>query len=309
MTSYRITRSIASMFLATGLVCGIGALAQEEQTPSNFVIVMLDRSRSFEGRAQSAIEGSQKYIDLVNNQKRGRWQGKADHVEIISLDAMPARIWQGNLQALKEMRPEDWTKRFAARSDFSKCTDVTGAFKLAGEEFASVKATSTNRYILAYSDFISEPPTTGVSTCAKPSYGPSDDFPWESLAGVSVTGLWLPPDQAYKWQKAFYEHGIKANLYSSSESEAVALTPPEAAKVTISKGEREKEAARYKSYLYGALKTIGAAATLILIYFLFASMSARRRGRTAHGSAPPRPQILTPAQLRARNATQPLRRN
>lgn len=194
---------------------------------------------------------------------------------------------------------------------YSKCTDVAGAFRLAGEEFASAKPAPSNRYLLVYSDLIAEPPTSSVSTCAKPSNGPTADFPWETLQGVSVTALWLPADQAFKWKKAFEEHGLKGQLtvFSSSESPAVTVKPPEAATVTISDEERAKETARYQSYLYGALKTIGAAAALILIYFLFASMSARRRGRTAQGSTPPRPQILTPAQLRARNATQPLRRN
>jgi hypothetical protein len=295
--------------VAFGLSVIADGVAQEAQKPANVVIVAIDRSMSFQARQQNAIDSTLKFLDQIASRKLGRWEGKNDKIVIVSLDAMPAVLWRGNLQELKALSSADWSKQFAARSDYQRCTDVTGAFSLAGEEFANSDSGPTYKYLLVFSDLIHEPPTTSASNCAKPDYAPTADFPWATLQDVSVSVLWLPVNQKLLWQRAVREHGLAAQvaLYSDSESSAVQIPPPPPAKMKITQSERIAEASRFKSLFAKGIWAIGVLGGAVVFSLIVAIVSARRRGRAPQVYS--RPQLLTPAQLRARNAGTPSRRN
>ena len=207
MMNSRFTRFLALScgLLSFALLSIAEGMTQETQRPANIVIVAIDRSMSFQARQQNAIDSTLKYLDQIASRKLGRWEGKNDKIVIISLDAMPSVLWRGNLQELKALSSADWSKQFAARSDYQRCTDVTGAFSLAGEEFANSDSGPTYKYLLVFSDLIHEPPTTSASICAKPEYAPTADFPWATLQDVSVSVFWLPVNQKLIWQRAFRE--------------------------------------------------------------------------------------------------------
>lgn len=304
MTQSRFTRILALMFCAAFLVLLLvaGCVAQEPPKPANVVIVMIDRSLSFQARQQNAIDSTLKYLDQIANRKLERWEGKNDRIEIISMDAMPTVIWKGRLQELKSLSRAEWSKQFAARSDYQRCTDITGAFSLAGEEFAATETGPTYKYLLVFSDLVHEPPTNTATTCAKAQHAPTEDFPWAGLQDVSVSIFWLPVNQKLIWQRALREQGLAGQvaLYSDSESGAVRVAPPPPAKLKVTASERAAEAGWFKSLFAKGLWVIGALAGAIVFSMLVALSALRRRGSSPGVQASAR--ILTPAQLRARNA-------
>ena len=311
MMNFRFTRFLAFLLILVvfGLLLIASGIAQKAQQPANIVIVLIDRSQSFQARQQNAIDSTVKFLDQIANRKLGRWEGKNDKIVIISLDAMPAVLWRGDLQELKALSEADWSKQFASRSDYQRCTNITDGFSLAGEEFANSYSGPTYKYLLVFSDLIHEPPTTSASTCAKPNYAPTADFPWATLQDISLSVFWLPINQKLIWQRALREHGLanQAALYSASESGAVQIALPPPAKVKIAESERIAEANRYKSLFTKGLWAVGALGAAVVLSFTVAIFSARRRRRTPQAYV--RPQLLTPAQLRARNAASQSRRN
>jgi hypothetical protein len=279
-----------------------GCSAQEPPKPANAVIVMIDRSLSFQARQQNAIDSTLRYLDQIASRKLGRWEGKNDKVVLISMDAMPAVLWRGNLQELKAMSRADWSEQFAARSDYQRCTDVASAFSLAGEEFAAMETGPTYKYLLVFSDLVHEPPTQSATVCAKAQRGPADDFPWAVLKDVSVNVFWLPVNQKLIWQRALREQGLsgQVTLYTDSESGTVQIAPPPQAKVKVTASERAAAADRFKTFFGRGLWLLAGLGATVVLTMAAAIVSARRRGRAPQAYA--RPQILTPAQLRARNA-------
>jgi hypothetical protein len=278
--------------------------------PANYVIVMIDRSLSFRSRQRDAIDRTAKYLDQIANRKIGRWEGKGDKVTIISLDAIPSVLWEGSLQDLKTLSAADWEKRFAARNDYQECTDITGAFSLAADRFASADAVSSSKYLLAFTDLIHEPPTKSASVCARPHPAPSEDFPWASLEDVSVNIFWLPVNQKLIWQRIVREKALASHfaLYSDSESGAVDIAPPPPAKRTMTQGERAELARHYRSIVQKVgLILLGLAGLLVLGLFGMMFLT-RRTPRAAAQSMPMRRPVLTPEQLRARNSAPPARR-
>ena len=277
--------------------------------PGNYVIVMIDRSLSFRSRQQDAIDRTVKYLDQIASRKLGRWEGKRDRVTVISLDAIPTVLWEGNLQDLKSLSAADWEKRFAARNDYEKCTDITGAFSLAADRFASADAEATNKYLLAFTDLVHEPPLSSASVCARPHPEPSEDFPWASLEDVSVNVFWLPINQKLIWQRSFKERGLAGHvaLYSDSESEAVDIAPPPPAKQTMSETDRAQLAGHYRSLFQRTGQFLLGLVGLLVLGFLGMLFFARR-SRVSGPPTPPRRPVLSPEQLRARNGAPPSRR-
>src|ERR1017187_4750709 len=249
--------------------------------PGNYVIVMIDRSLSFHSRQQDAIERTVKYLDQIASRKLGRWEGKRDRVIVMSLDAVPAVLWEGNPRDLKNLSAADWEARFAARTDYEKCTDITGAFALAAERFASADAVGTDKFLLAYTDLINEPPLSSASNCAKPHPAPSDDFPWASLEDVSVNVFWLPINQKLIWQRIVKERGLGSHfaLYSDSESGAVDIAPPPPAKPTMTESERAELAGHYRSLFQHAGLLLLSLAGLLVFGFVGMMLFVRRNPR------------------------------
>jgi len=278
--------------------------------PGNYVIVMIDRSLSFRSRQQDAIDRSVKYLDQIASRKLGRWEGKTDRITVISLDAIPAVLWEGNLQDLKKLSGADWGKQFAGRTDYQRCTDITGAFALAADRFSSADAEATNKYLLVFSDLIHEPPLNSASVCAKPHPEPSEDFPWASLEDVSMNVFWLPINQKLIWQRIAKEKGLAGHvaLYSDSESGAVDIAAPPPAKRRITEGERAQEALHFRSIFQNVGLLMLGLAILVVLGFLGMMLFARRNHQ-ARLPLPPRRPVLSPEQLRARNGAQPTRRD
>ena len=278
--------------------------------PGNYVIVMIDRSLSFRSRQRDAIDRTVKYLDQIANRKIGRWEGKRDKVTVISLDAIPAVLWEGNLQDLKNLSAADWEKRFVARNDYQECTDITGAFSLAADRFASADAEATSKYLLAFTDLIHEPHMKSASVCARPHPQPSDDFPWASLEDVSVNIFWLPVNQKLIWQRIVKQKGLANHfaLYSDSESGAVNIAPPPPAKRTMTQGERAELAGHYRSIVQNVGLMLLGLAGLLVLGILGMMLLARRTPRATAPSVLIRRPVLTPEQLRARNGAPPVRR-
>jgi hypothetical protein len=289
----------------------LGACDKPAPKPGNYVVVMIDRSISFHSRQEDAINKTVKYLEQIANRTIGRWQGQADKIAVIAIDAIPAVLWEGNLQELKKISKEDWTNRFAARTDFERCTDITSAFTLAAERFANADAQSTSKYLLVFSDLIHEPPISSVSRCAKPHPAPADDFPWASLEDVSVSVFWLPINQKLIWQRAVQEKGLAGHvsLYSDSESGTVTITAPPKAKRKVSERERAQDAGEYGSLLRSVVVVAIAGAALLAVFVLvFCVIAHTRRSAVARKPAMPRRRPLSPEQLRARGAAPPQRR-
>jgi hypothetical protein len=278
--------------------------------PGNYVIVMIDRSLSFSSRQQDAIDRTVKYLDQIASRKVGRWEGKRDKVIVISLDAVPAVLWEGNPRDLKTLSAADWKKRFAARTDYEKCTDITGAFALAAERFASADAEGTDKFLLAYTDLLNEPPLRSASSCAKPHPEPTEDFPWASLQDVSVNVFWLPINQKLIWERIVKEKGLGNHfaLYSNSESGAVEIAPPPPAKQTMTESERAELVGHYRSIFQHAGLLLLGLAGLLVFGFLGMVLFARRNPKAPAPQMPTRRPVLTPEQLRARNGAPTVRR-
>ena len=156
--------------------------------PSLRVAVIIDGSGTFAGQRDAAVARTIDLLDAMAATKLHRWEIGADHVTLISLDALPEVIWQGTLRQLKELDHDRWAARFDARSDFVHCTDVAAAFRLAADAVAG-GAGPVNQYLFAFSDLIHEPPTTSVRTCAAPQTLPPAAFPWDRLSGCLGLGV------------------------------------------------------------------------------------------------------------------------
>jgi len=271
--------------------------------------VMIDRSRSFNSRQQDAIDKSLKYLDEIASRKLGRWQGKADKIVLISIDAIPAVLWEGTLQDFQKVPKEDWTQRFAARSDFEKCTDITTAFKLAGARFSAADAASTSKFLVVFSDLISEPPLNSASTCAKAHPAPTEDFPWQSLSDLSLTVFWLPINQQLVWQRAVNDRGLASHvaLYSDSESGVKSLAAPPAAELKMSESERLREKEKIASQIKTVLLIVFTVAGLLVVATLGMVFYARSRGARRR-SALRRNSQASPEQMRARSVGSSVRR-
>ncbi len=274
LTMFWMTLLFAAMLVAG---CETGKPAPP---PSNSIAILIDRSMSFHARQQEAVAKSIKLLDEIANKRREGWQGKNDRIALVSLDAMPTVIWEGSLQDLKSLSSEEWTNRFAARSDFDKCTDISGAFTVASDWLARANVEGASRYIIAFTDMLSEPPLGSVSHCARPHPAPGEDFPWASLQTVSTSIFWLPPNQKLIWERAAHEKGLSDHfvLYSDSESGAVTLAAPPEAKRTMSEDQRAQEAQKFHAQIKNAgvasITSVGGIVEIVIVMEILARRKA-----------------------------------
>ena len=242
------------------------ALAGLRPEATNRVVIILDGSGSFSARQTEALDKAKGLLREIARTKLHRWETGGDEISIIDLDAVPEVIWRGNLKQLKAMDKKAWTEHIKARSrDFSMCTDVGEAFRLAVQELKG-DPRYVSKYLLVFSDLINEPPTSSVYRCQKADGNPPAGFPWRDLKDVSVAVFWMPPNQVLTWRRAVRRHGLERSfvLYSGSESAKVAINPPPHPEVRLTKEDREKEKERHEKKFLTVAKWIGSALAIII---------------------------------------------
>ena len=261
-----------------------------EVTPeaSNKVTILIDGSGSFQNKQQDAINRVSVLLDSLAQKKLHRWELNSDQIIIISLDAIPEVIWNGSIQDLKDQDRKSWEKRFESRTDYAGCTDVTTAFRIATQHLDG-DPRYIHKYLFVFSDLLHEPPNTSVNQCYLPSKTPRDEFPWQSLADVSVSVFWMPPDQKLAWRREALEHDVDSNfaLFTASESDEVTIKPPPAPAVELMaeelEAEREEVRKLGENILKGSLfTTLGAVVLFLLSVILLLIKNKRKRGPTTH---------------------------
>jgi len=217
---------LGSLIITAGPICPL-AHAEEVPEPRNKIAILVDSSGSFKDRQTDAINRIVALLDTMAQAKLHRWDDVTDEISVIALDAMPDVIWKGSLRDLKALPRDCWVARFKARGDYAKCTDIAGGFNMALDQVAG-NPLFVKKYIIAFTDLVSEPPKTSACNCSAAVYGPPRKFPWERLQDVSIAVLWLPVDQRWEWQQVVARKGLAANFrfYTTSETKTITLSPP-----------------------------------------------------------------------------------
>ena len=249
--------------LALYSICPLVHGAPVQSGPFNRIVVLVDASESFKQRRLEAVERTQQLVQQLTARKAKRWEA-VDQVVIISLDAIPEILWEGDVRALAQVKRGDWALRFKARSDYARCTDVDAALNLALTALERAPQPA-GKYLIGFSDLIHEPPLQSPSKCKPPKLPsvPDKDFAWDRLADVSVAMFWLPPSQKLAWDRSMKENGLTTfKLYTSSESSAVEIdvTKPPVREFS------EKEQERVLGTLGGAVEVgIKSLAVLVIL--------------------------------------------
>jgi hypothetical protein len=300
----------AAATLATAIltISGSPLEAADDSELSNKVVVIVDGSGSYSGRQSEALERAGKLLDEIAAQRLKRWDRETDQIAIISLDAMPNVLWEGSARDLKAMDRRAWTARFAKRSDFASCTDVTAAFRLAVRHLAG-DSRYFSKYLFVFSDLVDEPPTTSLRSCRRPGNPslPGKDFPWEELKGVSVTALWVPAEQTLAWRRAVAAQGLENTfaIHTDSESAEVKIAPPPRPVHVVSDAERAVSRQRVAERIRGAGRWLGVILAALAGFVILVGVTAavfrhlRRSARPVTvsqvpSSARPRPQAASP---------------
>jgi hypothetical protein len=258
-----------------------------EPKPANHIAILIDGSKTFERRRGDAVARAQELIGKIAEKPGRRHQGANDMVAVIAIDAMPSVLWRGTLSELRNTDREGWLRRFAARSDYSSCTDVDSAFRLAIEELGP-SSPQIHKYVFVFSDLQHEPPTDSLRRCEKPRIGAADSFPWSGIEDASVSVLWTPPGQKLAWQRAIDSRGLSKSflVYVDSESAEIVPAPPPVAKRVVTEQERRQTQDRLASALGLGLKIVLGFVLLIVIVIGAVAIAARRRQRVRRGNTP-----------------------
>lgn len=291
-TMKRMVKNLCALS-ATMIFLGAGQDPVAASEPDNFdafnrVVVVIDASGSYQGRQANAVAKVDSMLSNMAQRRAKRWE-RDDEVVIVSLDAIPEVIWRGTAHDLKGAPPAVWQRRFRARSDYSKCTDVAGGFQLAAR-LLNQTPMPTQKYLFVFSDLINEPPTTSPGRCQPPERPslPPQNIPWDQLADVSIAVFWMPPEQKFAWSKAMAGLGMGENvaLYTASESGEVTLPPPPPAERKVTEAERQENQNRFWAWLQaigrGTLWIVGSTVLLVII------VTAVRRLRPPRASGPAR---------------------
>lgn len=291
----RLTRVAGIVLIGVALTaCGMG----REPDPTNKVVVILDRSGTYQHRLEAAIGRVRTLLESMSRRDLKRWESDGDQIVLISLDALPEMIWHGTLRELKALDQVTWTSRLHGRSDYARCTDVDAAFRLAGQHLQSGGAL-VNRYLVVFSDLVHEPPTASLSVCRPPAIPsvPSETFPWDVLSDVKTTVFWVPAEQKLAWSRAVAEQGLQDRfaLYTTSESESVTLEAPEQAKDSRSEAERDASRSATRSAIWTWLWRLMTVMLLLVAGVTVGFVLLSRRGRRPAGR-----QAATPRRRPAR---------
>jgi hypothetical protein len=281
-------RWIAATLLALCLVSAFAAATLAGSEPCNRVVVILDASASYEGRRQAAIGAITALLDSMARRPKHRWEHSRDTISVVSLDALPEVIWQGTLDDLRSATRADWQRRFDARRDFSRCTDVGAGFRLAARLLAG-DPRIVHKYLFAFTDLVNEPPAGSGLTCVparRPSPAPAD-FPWSALRDASTSVFWVPVDQKMAWSRSVAEQGLEADfhLYSISESDAAVVQPPPVAQAVVTDDDRVETRRQVAAAGLGLLRGLGwvllACGALVVLLLVAAQVASRQRPRVA----------------------------
>jgi hypothetical protein len=258
-------------------VISAGCAGPRPPKPVNKVVVLVDGSASYKQRMNAAIQRAVEFLDQLAASKVHRWDKATTEVAIVSLDAMPAVLWHGSLRDLKATPRNSWTARFRSRSDYARCTDVNAAFQLAGQQLEG-DPSYVQKYILAFTDLLSEPPAADIANCQAPKSVP-DDFPWDTVADASVSVFWVPAKQILPWKQAIAQQGLDSSfqLYSDSESTEVEIAPPPRATVTLTDEQKAEQRQHTTDLLTKA--GYGVAGFVVLLFiagFIMSKLSSRQ---------------------------------
>lgn len=303
------SRVRAYMSIITLLLClqTFGCMTnQTRQEPFNQVVILIDASGSYHSRQAEALKSATDRLQELAELELKRWEEDLDQITVISLDAVPEVIWHGNLKDLKDsLEPTQaggtdpkaaWADRFKTRTDYASCTDVGAAFRLAASHLNG-DARYVDKYLIAFTDGIDEPPLASIKNCrpAKHPSLPPDDFPWETLRGVSVSVFWVPPEQKLAWQRTVASHNLSESfsLYTTSESAQVKIK-------TITRAEREPDATESAA---NRQQVLGLAKTAAVIAFVFAGALVGLLFWARHRA--PRPAAARPKPAAAGRANNP----
>ena len=312
MRMFSIGSGIAAFFLLACLAVPAAVAGQTAlEEPSLGVAVIIDGSGTFARQRDAAVARTIELLDSMAATKLHRWETGADHVTLIALDALPEVIWEGTLHELKALDHERWAARFDARSDFTHCTDVAAAFRLAADALG-VGAGLVRKYVFAFSDLIHEPPTTSVRSCAAPRALPPATFPWDELGGVSVSVFWAPADQVLAWRRVVDERGLGASfrVHSVSESAEIPLVAPPRPEVELSEEDLAADRARYSAFARRGLSWLaaGLASVVALTFGLVVVLGVARRG-TRRGAGQPARRVRRRPPTGRRRGAPPARRS
>lgn len=314
MAAYSRQRGSMLQRVIGGLLVGLVLTAcgmEREPDPTNKVVVILDRSRTYQHRLEAAIARVRSLLESLSQTTLKRWESDTDQIVLISLDALPEVIWEGTLRDLHALDHGAWAGRLQGRSDHARCTDVEAAFRLAGQHLQSGGAL-VNKYLFVFSDLVHEPPTTSLSVCRPPAIpsGPSETFPWEVLANVMTTVFWVPAEQKLAWTRAVAEQGLQDRfaLYTTSESASVTLKTPERAKDPRSEAEQAQSRATMRSAIWTWLWRLMTVMVLLVAGVTAGFVLLSRRGRRPSGrqAARRRPTHTNPGGRQGRGPRPPL---
>ena len=174
-----------------------------------------------------------------------------------------------------------WSKWLAARTDYAGCTDVLGGFNLAMQQFSEA-AVDTHKYLIVFSDLISEPPLSTITHCAKPQTSPPQNMPWKELQDVNVSAFWVPANSALMWHRSIEYEGLARNfrVYSDSEAGAIAIPPPPRAEHETTEKDRsdanEKVGSMFGSLMKILFKMVGVVAAGVALMLFFVKRNARQ---------------------------------
>jgi len=277
-----MSASVCTSLLLT-IIASTGCSDGKRMVPANHVAVLIDGSGTFKRRRADAIERARELVEGIASAHRRRSQGTQDTVAIIAVDAIPAVLWRGSLDALREIDHAKWISRFDARSDYASCTDIDGAVHLALRELGD-SSLQIHKYIFAFSDLQHEPSATDDMTrCEAARKGPGAEFPWDQLEDVSVSVLGVPKTQKLVWQREIDKHDLSPtfNLYTESESAEVEIQTPPPAQRVVTERDRTKARLELSGLVWWVAKAIGCvllAVGLVVIAALGHQALRRRRG-------------------------------
>jgi hypothetical protein len=289
-TVYTVLYATLAAVLATA---GCGGERRSKVKPFNRVVVLLDASGTMM-KPDAGLGGKvpfneslrmlQDYFVKAAEQKGRRWDA-LDEYHIVAVDAHSQEVWHGDRKALAALTPEELSRIFGTRKQFSGCTDIGAAFEEAARLFDREPQPSA-KFLLSFSDLISEPTAGGYGKCAVPS-GQPPQTDWSRLGDVSMSFYWVSSDFRYQpdqhWQEALRAAGFNDVPFSNAAqtvSRGITLNPPPRARRVVSEEEMAETRDRVESAKSWALwlGVIGAAAVgLFFGCAFFLSKRARPR--------------------------------
>lgn len=294
-------------FFADGFVSPVGAA----ENLHNRIVIIVDASGSFRGRAPEAVEQIVRLFNELTERRERRSRGKgADEIYVIAIDSSPDIIMQGDLAMLRGIDRRGWIQRFEARKGFGACTDVAAAFELATAILAR-QPDVVGKYLFSFSDLVHEPmiqvesgrKKKSAQACEKPRKDPPEDFPWAALREIDAQVLlaWLPVAQVMRWKPAVAEQGLsdRVQFFSEAEAAVVKIDPPPKAKRVTREGDLAETRAAIGDGMVGILTNLGigilALTALAAVAGLWRRFSRRGGPLTPRPAAPPRPRPFSSA--------------